>query len=66
MRKGLDVRIWMLRNNIQSLDIVNGYGCDKAMVSRFINGERTSKGLAEYFINKGCPEKYFKNGRVAA
>lgn len=66
MKRGLKVRIWMLENGVQGLDIVNGYGCDKAMVSRFLKGERTSRGLAEHMVKIGCPRQYFKGGRVAA
>jgi len=66
MKRGLKVRIWMLKNGIQGLDIVKSYGCDKAMVSRFLKGERTSKGLADHMVKRGCPHKYFKNGRVVA
>lgn len=61
---GLDVKVWMMRHGLTGRDIAQGYGCVDMVVSNFIRGKRTSKGLAAYFINKGCPEKYFKNGRV--
>ena len=67
MKKGvLMVKVWMMKNGVQNLDIEKSYGCDKAMVSKFLKGERTSKGLTNHMIKIGCPKKLFKNGRVAA
>ena len=63
--KGLDVKIWMMKQALKQRDIAKEYGCVDMVVSDFIRGKRTSKGLAEYFINKGCPKRNFKNGRVA-
>lgn len=63
---GIDVKIWMMKQPLKARDIAKGYGCDDGFVSHFLVGRKTSKGLAEYLIKKGCPQKYFKNGRVAA
>lgn len=63
---GLDVKIWLLKQGLEQKAIAKEYGCSDFFVSAFVRGQRVSNGLAEYFINKGCPEKYFKNGRVAA
>jgi hypothetical protein len=64
--KGLDVKIWLIKHGLTQKAMANGYGCSELFVSCFVRGERTSNGMAEYFINKGCPKEYFKNGRVAA
>jgi len=64
--KGLKVRIWMMENGITSRAIAKGYGCSYPVISKFLSRIVTSKGLAEHFVKQGCPEEYFKNGRVAA
>lgn len=64
--KATEVKVWMVKQALKQRDIAKGYGCSDMLVSHFVRGERTSKKLADYFINKGCPKKYFKNGRVAA
>jgi len=61
-----EVKIWLMRKRITPEKIMDEYGCKRSMVSQFVNGKRTSKDLAEFLIQKGCPKKYFKNGRVAA
>jgi len=64
--KGLKIRIWMMENGITSRTIAKGYGCSFPVISKFLGGLVTSKGIAEYFVKQGCPKEYFKNGRVAA
>jgi predicted XRE-type DNA-binding protein len=64
--KMLEVKFWLIRQDIEQKVIAKEYGCSEFFVSAFVRGERTSKDLAELLINKGCPKKYFKNGRVAA
>ena len=59
------LRIWMLRNNINMIKIAKGYGSGRAFVSQFIQGQKTSKGLAKFIIDMGCPEEYFKDGKLA-
>ena len=63
---GIDVKIWMMKQPLKARDIAKGYGCDDGFVSNFLRGRKTSHGLADYLIELGCPQKYFKGGRVAA
>jgi hypothetical protein len=63
---GIDVKIWMMTKGIKARDIADQYDCDESFVSRFLTGKKTSKALANHLIRKGCPKKYFKNGKVAA
>ncbi len=60
----LKVKIWMLRSNTSMIKIAEAYGCGRAFLTRFIQGARTSKGLAKFIMDMGCPEECFKNGRV--
>lgn len=62
----LKVRVWMLEEGVSGREIATEYGCTRGAVSLFIQGKRTSKGLAKQMIKLGCPREYFKNGRVAA
>lgn len=64
--KGLDVKIWLLKQDLEQKAIAKEYGCSEFFVSAFVRGQRVSNGLATYFVKKGCPKEYFKNGRVAA
>ena len=52
--KGLDVKIWMLRNGLTIRKICRGYGCNDAVVFLLINGKRTSRGIVKYLISLGC------------
>lgn len=61
-----EVKIWLLRKHLTREKIVGEYGCNHSFVSQFVNGNKTSQGLVDYLTDKGCPRKYFKNGRVAA
>jgi len=63
--KGLNIRIWMMMNGITSRKIAKGYGCAYPIISKFLSKAMTSRGLAEYFIEQGCPAEYFKDGKVA-
>jgi len=62
--KGLKVRIWMLEKELSSRDVGKAYGCSYPVISKFLAGLVTSKGLVEHFVKRGCPREYFKNGRV--
>lgn len=62
----LEMKIWMLKNNLTGRQIAKGYGCSEPVVSDFLRGGRSSTGLVKYLLEKGCPEEYFNKGRVAA
>ena len=64
--KGLEVKIWMLRNGLTGRKIARGYNCKDPLVSNFLMGKAACKGLVQYLISQGCPEEYFNKGRVAA
>lgn len=61
-----DVKIWMLINDIRPIDIAKEFGVSPPFVTHFISGKRTSSGMVDHLINKGCPASYFRNGRIAA
>ena len=61
-----EVKIWLLRRGIRPDEIMKEYGCNRSFVCGFVNGHRTSQPMVDYLITKGCPKKYFKNGRAAA
>ena len=60
------VKIWMIKNDIIARDIAKDYGCSAVFICKFIQGKEVSRKMAQYLIDKGCPEENFKNGRVAA
>lgn len=63
---GLGVKVWMITQKVKSTEIARNYGCDESFISHFLKGNRCSKALADYFIKQGCPEKFFKDGKVVA
>lgn len=63
---GIDVKIWMMTNGIKAREIADQRDCSESLVSRFLNGKKTSQPLVDLLIEKGCPKKYFKNGKLAA
>ena len=62
-RPDIEIKVWLLRNEIPMAQIGREYGCDRRFVSNFVKGKAPSKGLAKFMIKMGCPAKYFKNGR---
>lgn len=66
MKNKIDIKIWMLKTGVRARQIAREYGCSDAFVSAFLDGLATSNPLADFLIQKGCPKKNFKNGRVAA
>jgi len=61
-----EIRVWMYRNRFSARKIAAGYCASEQFIGQFLKGRRTSKGLVEYLVDKGCPEENFKNGKVAA
>lgn len=64
--KCVEVRVWMVRKGIKPGVIIKGYGVSAQFLNEFLKGNATSKPLAEYFIDKGCPKQHFQKGKVAA
>lgn len=60
------IKIWMITAGINASFIADEYGCSEAFVSLFFSRKRMSKKLVDYLIDKGCPEEYFENGKIAA
>ncbi len=58
------IRIWMLTQEIKSVQIRKALQLSSGAVTRFLSGEFTSNRLQTYFVNLGCPRRYFINGRV--
>ena len=61
-----DIKIWMIKKELNNRKLAKQYGRNEAFVSLFLNRKRTSQKLVDYLTKEGCPEKCFKNGRVAA
>jgi len=64
--KVIEVVAWLDENQLTRRKFANEYKVTEQFVGQFVKGRKTSKGLTDYFISKGCPKKYFKKGRVAA
>lgn len=58
------IRVWMVINDMSPRKIAKKYGCTEPFASLFFNGKRTSQGLVDFLIKKGCPGEHFENGRV--
>ncbi len=41
--KGIDVKIWMMKQALKNRDIAKGYGCGDMVVSNFIRGNGHQK-----------------------
>ena len=61
----IEIKVWMTRNKLNARKIADNYHSSEQFVGQFLKGRKTSKGLVDYLINRGCPEKHFNNGRVA-
>ena len=60
-----DFKIWMLGADIGGKQLAAEYGKTEAFVSQFINKGKKSKPFVAFLIEKkGCPEKWFCNGRL--
>ena len=67
MMSEIEIKVWMLRNNLSKRKIAKAYNnVTEQFVGHFLKRKRTSKGMVEFFIKQGCSKKYFKNGRPAA
>jgi hypothetical protein len=60
----LGIRVWMAEKDLKKVDISKQYDSSLGFISFFLNGKRTSKKLADFMIEEGCPETCFKNGKV--
>ena len=63
-KKGIEIRIFMIRQGIKNKNIASELKIEPSAVSRFINGELTSSKLKNYFISKGCSSSFFYGGKV--
>lgn len=59
------IRIWMIRNGLNMVKIAKAYGSGRVFVYQLIHGLRTSKKLANFMIEMGCPKECFIKGRLA-
>jgi len=60
------IKIWMIQKKVNASSLAKKYGCSESFMSQFLNKDRPSKKLVTYLTEEGCPEEYFKNGRVTA
>lgn len=60
------IKIWMIQKKVNARSLAKKYGCSESFMSQFLNKNQASKKLVAYLTKEGCPEEYFKNGRVAA
>jgi predicted transcriptional regulator len=64
-RPNIKVKIWMIRNNLNMSKVAKEYGIGQRFVSQFLKGIKTSKGLAQFMIDMGCPKECFDSGKLA-
>ena len=60
------IKKWLIDKNLKLVDVarLTGKKSGTGSVTHFIQGRYTSRDFYNFFINQGCPKKYFKNGRV--
>jgi len=51
MRDSIEVRVWMMRHNIRLADIGNTLKVSPNFIRFWINNERQSQKVKEYFLN---------------
>ena len=59
------VRVWMAEKDYKQVDIARKHKKSFMFVNYFLRGKRTSSKMVNFLVKDGCPEEYFKNGRVA-
>ena len=69
-RNTTEIRVWMIRKGIQHEEIRKELGyADSRTVRTTIYGEENNRRVLQWFLDKGCPEKYLAlpdDMRVAA
>lgn len=63
-RPDVEIKVWMLRNDLSVADIADAYGVGAPFIRQFILGTKTSKGLERFMVEQGCPAGCFDRGRV--
>ena len=66
MSAGVQIRIWMMRHGIKSVDIARELEVHRSAISNFLSGNISSQRIRQYLIDKGCPEDLLDRLRDAA
>jgi len=70
MIKTKHILAWMILSGLTQEMVGQRAGVSRQMVNFFVNGKRRSERLQAWFINQGCPTRYFgaegKQGKEAA
>ncbi|EKD81725.1 MAG: hypothetical protein ACD_39C01667G0001 [uncultured bacterium] len=53
----IEIKKWLLENNIKQVDIAKKAGVSGSAVSLVIRGKATSANIKRVFLEFGCPEK---------
>lgn len=57
-RESIQIKAWMVLNGISQADIGRELGIPRQNVCAFIKGNRESRKVLGYLIEKGCPREY--------
>jgi predicted XRE-type DNA-binding protein len=57
-RESVQIKAWMVLNGISQADIGRELGIPRQNVCAFIKGNRESRKVLNYLIEKGCPREY--------
>lgn len=55
--KRIDVRIWMLRNDVSVVQVARDLDVYPSIVSRWLDGKKSSARVKKWFLDHGCPEE---------
>lgn len=54
----INVKIWLLKNKIQQIEIARSLSVSRNLVWKTINGKERNGRVVQWLIDHGCPEKY--------
>ncbi|WP_028574328.1 hypothetical protein [Desulfonatronovibrio hydrogenovorans] len=62
----LDVRIWMLRNDVSVAQVARDLDVYPSIVSRWLDGKKSSSRVERWFLDHGCPARVIERREQAA
>lgn len=56
------LKAWMIKHEpeIRLTEVARSLGISPQAVSRYLSGDMNSRNIREYFIRRGCPERYLE------
>lgn len=58
--KTVEIKIWMLRNDVRQAQVAADLGVSRPLVSMTIHGMAKNRRVLDWLKNHGCPEEYLE------